>query len=101
MTKTINTVSKISVMDIHQAFSFLAYWLLNYPPSMIFDYPIIKQLKYKFTSNEVRTEAQHVQLELQKMPTQLNLAVLPPELMQIVLSMVRRGSSWSSLVYDF
>jgi hypothetical protein len=99
--KTINTVLKVSVMDIHQAFSFLAYWLLNYPPSMIFDYPIIKQLKCKFASSKVRTQVQHVRLELQKMSTQPNLDALPAELMQIVLSMVRRGSSWSSLVYDF
>jgi hypothetical protein len=88
-------------MDAHQAFCLLAYWLLNFLTSMTFDYPTIKQLRYKFASSKVRKQAQRAHLELQKIPPQPNLDVLPAELMQIVLSMVCIGSSWRSLSYVF
>lgn len=79
-------------MDLHQAFSLLAFWLLGFLTNMRFDYPTVKQMKWKLTSSKPRIQTHRAYLELHKTPPQPKLDVLPPELIQIINSLVRGRS---------
>jgi hypothetical protein len=86
-------------MDIHQAFSLLAYWLPSTLMSMSFEYPSFKQLRCKFAFSKPQNQAQRAHSELQKVPSQPKLDVLLAELMRVILSLVRGASSWRSVYH--